>query len=253
MALSPPQIAESFHLALLSVLSHELGEASFVLKGGANLRYFFGSERYSEDIDLDVVRMKSWQVREKVDRALGSQRLSILLRSDRLEVSEFSAPKQTETTQRWKVAVNSTDSGQPVRTKVEFSHRRNSPRFRLDRVPEEVLRPYALRPPAVQHYLAEAAIDQKVHALAGRSETQARDVFDLDLLFRRSEEGASPVDADVRELASERCLDLGYEAYRDQVLPFLEPEIADLYGSRSSWETMQTNVLRLLEDPDGTG
>ena len=56
--------------------------------------------------------------------------------------------------------------------------------FGLERVPERVVAPYALRPPTPLHYLAAPATEQKVKALALRNETQARDVFDLDLLFR---------------------------------------------------------------------
>ena len=137
MVLTPPRIIECFHLGLLSVLSRELGPGEFVLKGGANLRYFHGSSRYSEDIDLDVIRLKSWQVKEKIDRALGSQTLRILLRADGLETGEFSAPKQTETTQRWKVAILARGRQDPVRTKIELSHRAVDPRFALDAVPGE--------------------------------------------------------------------------------------------------------------------
>ena len=48
------QIVELFHVAFLDVLSLKLEQTRYVLKGGANLRYFFGSPRYSEDIDLDA-------------------------------------------------------------------------------------------------------------------------------------------------------------------------------------------------------
>jgi predicted nucleotidyltransferase component of viral defense system len=52
--LSPVQTIEFFHIAFLAVLGTRLDSARYVLKGGANLRYFFGSQRYSEDIDLDL-------------------------------------------------------------------------------------------------------------------------------------------------------------------------------------------------------
>ncbi len=252
MVLTPPRIIECFHLGLLSVLSRELGPGEFVLKGGANLRYFHGSSRYSEDIDLDVIRLKSWQVKEKVDRALGSQTLRILLRADGLETGEFSAPKQTETTQRWKVAILARGRQDPVRTKIELSHRAVDPRFALDAVPESVVSGYAIRPPTVQHYLAEAAIEQKVLALAGRSQTQARDVFDLDLLLRNpaATDPAAGVPADTRNQAGDRAMELPYEAYRDQVLPFLEPEISDLIDDKATWEGMQAFVAGKLEASD---
>ena len=66
----------------------------------------------------------------------------------------------------------------------KFSRRNPDPRHELAQIPPEIARPYALRPPTVRHYLPEATIEQKIIALATRAETQARDVFDLDLLFR---------------------------------------------------------------------
>jgi hypothetical protein len=49
------QVIELFHLAFLQVLQARLDQSRYVLKGGANLRYFFDSVRYSEDIDLDLL------------------------------------------------------------------------------------------------------------------------------------------------------------------------------------------------------
>lgn len=42
------------------------------LKGGCNLRFFFGSTRYSEDMDLDVVVIAKETLRNKVERLLKS-------------------------------------------------------------------------------------------------------------------------------------------------------------------------------------
>ncbi len=45
---------ECFHLAFLATLRASVQPQRYVLKGGANLRYFYASNRYSEDIDLDI-------------------------------------------------------------------------------------------------------------------------------------------------------------------------------------------------------
>lgn len=42
------------------------------LKGGCNLRFFFGSVRYSEDMDLDVVVIAKETLKNQVDRLLKS-------------------------------------------------------------------------------------------------------------------------------------------------------------------------------------
>jgi predicted nucleotidyltransferase component of viral defense system len=243
--LTRAQRIEFFHLAFLEVLSKRLDPSRHVLKGGANLRYFFGSVRYSEDIDIDLTRPLPADLERKVDGILDSPPLALLLRTGGLEVTGFTAPKQTETTRRWKVSV--AGSGEEVRTKIEFSGRDNDGGYRLDRLPTEVAGRYGLPAPTVQHYGIETATVQKVRALAGRSETQARDVFDLDLLLRRRAISPGEVDADVLAEAAERAFELPFDAYRDQVLAYLEPEVLELYGGTEAWERMQTTVAGHLE------
>ena len=238
---------ELFHLAFLQVLQARLDQSTYVLKGGANLRYFFESARYSEDIDLDSGGIESWALGERVDGVLASPVIARLLRTGGLAVAEISKPKQTETTQRWKISLQAKGRREPIRTKIEFSRRNGDDRYLLEAVPERVAAPYALRPPTLQHYTGEAAVEQKVEALAGRSETQARDVFDLDLLLRRQPPLPIAAATRVRAQAAERALDLPYAAFRDQVLPFLDAEVAELYGG-ATWEQIQGYVVeRLLE------
>ena len=245
MNLTRVQRIEFFHLAFLEVLSKRLDLSRYVLKGGANLRYFFGSVRYSEDIDIDLTRPLPGDLERKVSGILDSSPLALLLRSGGLEVSGFTAPKQTETTRRWKVSV--TGSGADVRTKIEFSGRESDGVFRLDRLPTEVAARYALPAPSAQHYGIEAATVQKVQALAGRSETQARDVFDLDLLLRRRAIPPGEVGADLLTEAAERAFELPFDAYRDQVLAFLDSDVLELYDGVEAWERMQTTVAGHLE------
>jgi Nucleotidyl transferase AbiEii toxin, Type IV TA system len=244
MAMSPAQTIECFHLGFLAVLRTRLDEGRYVLKGGANLRYFFGSVRYSEDIDLDISGVPGWKLEEQVDRVLSSDALRIVLRAAAVSVQsdEVTKPKQTKTTRRWKIPVATDGLGRPVRTKVEFSNRNGERRFVLEAVPDEIVRPYAMRPPSVQHYLLEPAAEQKVYALARRPETQARDVFDLDLLLRRAPLGEGAVPSEVRAAAAEAGLALSYEAFEDQVRPFLDPPVAALYDT-AAWSQMQDHVV----------
>jgi hypothetical protein len=220
----------------------------YVLKGGANLRYFFESVRYSEGIDLDAAGIERWELEDKVDGVLGASALPVLLRGGGLAVEGFSKPKQTETTQRWKIALTLAGRNEPLRTKIEFSRRNGDDRHVLESVPARVVAAYALRSPSVRHYDAQAATEQKVEALAGRSETQARDVFDLELLLRPNAELAAALPAALREPAAERALGLPFAAFRDQVLPFLDPEAAELYVDPATWEQIRGYVVeRLLQ------
>ena len=241
-------VTEFFHLAFLQVLQVRLDQACYVLKGGANLRYFFESVRYSEDIGLDATGIEPWELEEKLDGVLGSQPLAVLLRSGGLAVGGFTKPKQTETTQRWQVSLVVSGRAEPVRTRIEFSRRDGDRRHILESVPGRIVAPYALRSPSLRHYEAEAAIKQKVEALAGRSETQARDVFDLDLLLRRRPIAAGTIDAEVLRGAAERALELPFAAFRDQVLPFLDTEVAELYADPATWIELRTFVVERVRE-----
>jgi predicted nucleotidyltransferase component of viral defense system len=240
------QVIELFHLAFLQVLQARLDQARYVLKGGANLRYFFDSVRYSEDIDLDANGIEPWALTENVDGILASPTLDAVLRSGGLAAGGFTKPKQTGTTQRWKVAITVSGRREPVRTKIEFSHRNGERRHVLEPVAPRIVAPYALRAPTMQHYTAQAATEQKIEALAGRSETQARDVFDLDLLLRREPLTGVTIDPKILTRAAERGLELPFAAFRDQVLPFLDPEVGELYAAPATWEQMQLFVTGTL-------
>ena len=229
------------------MLGARLDPARYVLKGGANLRYFFGSERYSEDIDLDLIRPVPWGLQNQVEAALTSPALRSLLALGDLILAEHTSTKQTETTHRWKIGIRAPGGAALVRSKVEFSNRDGGGTYALASLPQAVVEPYALRPPSVQHYGAAAATAQKVAALAGRPQTQARDVFDLELLLRRQPLTKGMLDAALLEAAAERALEQDYAAFRDQVVPFLESGAAELVSSPSAWEQIQTFVADRLE------
>lgn len=248
--LTDAQVIEFFHVVFLEALQARLDQSHYVIKGGANLRYFFGSLRYSEDIDIDAVSIEPWKLEAKVDEVLASPAMGLLLRSGGLAVAQVTKPKQTATTQRWKPLIAVSGRKVPVRTRIEFSRRPTDPRRVLEAIPVRVVAPYALRAPTMLHYTADAAIEQKIGALVQRSETQARDVFDLELLLRghRNAIGAGELRTHLLEVAAERALELPLEVFRDQVVPFLDPEIAELYSDRTAWERIQAFVVeRLME------
>lgn len=248
--LTDAQVIEFFHLSFLQVLQARLDQSRYVLKGGTNLRYFFGSLRYSEDIDLDAVEIEPWKLEAKIDEVLTSPALAILLRSGGLAVHQVTKPKQTTTTQRWKPMLTVAGRRSHVRTKIEFSRRSADPRRVLEAVPERVVAPYALRPPTMLHYTADAAIQQKVAALAQRSETQARDLFDLELLLRLHPAAvtAGAIAPSTLDGAVERAFELPFQAFQDQVVRFLDAEILELYDNPTAWGRTQAFVAeRLME------
>jgi hypothetical protein len=238
------QAIECFHLGFLEVLRSRVDERRYVLKGGVNLRYFFGSDRYSEDIDLDVHGMADWRLAETIDGALRSDALIRLLRSGQitLDTEGITKTKDTQTTLRWRVFLSTAGRMEPVRTKIEFSCRDGETRFALATVPSEIVKPYALRPPSVQHYLVAPATEQKVIALAKRPETQARDVFELDLLLRGGGLTEDAVPEPVRQAAVDAAVELTYADFETQVRPFLDAATASLYDERR-WNQIHDYVI----------
>jgi len=255
VSLSVRQSTELFHLVFLRALVAKGEDKGLVaLKGGCNLRFFFGSVRYSEDMDLDVIVIAKETLKNKVDRLLQSPAVTAPLKAHGLTVVETSAPKQTETTQRWKVGLLRQGDELPIRTKIEFS-RRDDKEWRkggtkYEAADREVLRPYGLTPVLAAHYTTAAATRQKIHALAARTEPQARDVFDLSLLLARPDARELMLDASAKkwlEDAIDHAMSLSYGEYASHVVAFLEPSHAEIYADRSAWDAMQEDVVARLE------
>lgn len=239
---------ELFHLALLRVLTTGPSAARLALKGGCNLRFFFGSPRYSEDMDLDCKGIAVNTLRGSVDKALESDLLRRPLRARGIEVTDISRPKQTEAAQRWKLGLVVRGVGAPVRTKVEFSHRAELEGARTDAVDAQLAREYQLPALVFQHYPAEQAVIQKVHALAGRPQTQARDVFDLALLLSSPKLSTVPdIDAAVLRKATARALDVSFSEFTSQVRAYLPQTVQDSYATAGAWEQLQLEVTSWLE------
>jgi hypothetical protein len=100
----------------------------------------------------------------------------------------------------------------------------------------------------VQHYGAAAAFAQKIAALALRTETQARDIFDLKLL---SDAGAAATPLRRTQLeqlprAIDNAMSIGFEDFVGQVVAYLEPEHQADFRSRTAWETLQEQVVDTL-------
>jgi hypothetical protein len=236
------QHIESFHLSLLRMLEARLNRAHWVVKGGVNLRAWFGSRRYSEDLGLDVVNCTAQALREKIDKVLGSGALASILKTQGLDITRASKPNQTDTTQRWKVELKAAGVSVPLHTKIEFSRRGGAEEeYALEPVRPDIVRPYGIPAPTANHYTARSAILQKIKALAGRTVTQARDVWDLDHLIRTTNADPRPLPRDVRPMlpeAVERLLSLEYATFKGQVVPYLAEEDQTIYGTRDAWDRM---------------
>ncbi len=250
MPWSARQSVEAFHLHFLRQLCVGADRAHFRLKGDCNLRFFFGSLRYSEDMDLDVVVTAKETLRNKVDRILASPALLLPLKNAGLVPTDVSSPKQTEPTQRWKLGLVVAGHSAPLRTKIEFSRREAAEGgTAVDALPAALTREYGIPPAVVAHYDARTALIQKLEALVGRPQTQARDVFDLQLLRSKAEPlpaVGSALHAQ-RDQAVECVMSLSHADYLAQVVAYLEPEQQPALRDREVWDAMQAEVVALIE------
>lgn len=243
------QAIELFHLLFLQQLGGRLDKKLYALKGGCNLRFFFRSVRYSEDLDLDVQTTAKETLRKNVNQILAFPGFVLILRSHRIGISFVSEPKQTETTQRWKIHLRLEDRGAELPTKIEFSRRGFRQGVAFEAVDPEITRLHRLRPILTTHYTSESAFNQKVEALIHRAETQARDLFDLKLLLDAGAKGAELPKTVRKNLATacENALSISYDDFKGQVVAYLAPEYQEFYDTRAEWEALQQTVIKKLE------
>lgn len=242
------KLVEFLHLAFLQVLPTRLPVAEYVVKGGANLRLFFNSRRRSQDIDLDYVGSAFWRAEERVDAVLASRAFVDLLRVEGVELVDLAKTKQTDTTRRWKFAVQG--GGAWLNSKIEFSARGSTdPEVGFDVARSDIGRAAGLRAVRANHYLAPAATRQKIHVLAERKETEPRDVFDLDLLVSTHRDAVRPGDVphELATKASDAAFAIPFEAYEELVVEYLEDEFVEIYDRPEVWEEMVTRVATFLE------
>jgi hypothetical protein len=247
---------EAFHTLLLLRLRERVPTNHWRVKGGVNLRLFFNSVRYSEDMDLDAEPRTRLALRStiqdflrdvKVKRRLAELGVRDLLTADR-------PAKDTETTLRFKLRLE-IGGGVQLPTKVEVSFRG---RLRDDLIVEASADPkiaaqYLARaelPLMLPHYDRTAAIRQKISALAGRAEVQARDVFDLAVLCESGRDFdlalvGRNVERGVLTAARDRAFELDNDAYASQVLEFLDQPDRATHAGR--WEEYQLVTAMLIE------
>lgn len=103
---------------------------------------------------------------------------------------------------------------------------------------------YRLHPIFVPHYGPVTAFKQKIRALASRSETQARDIWDLFHLINayNIKEG----DGAFLTKACENVCNISFSDFKDQVLAFFPIDLQSQY-SRESWDKIQLKVIESLE------
>lgn len=253
---SDTQIREVFHFCFLHRLLSISDPGIYVLKGGVNLRFFFNSPRYSEDMDLDVLAGSVATLKKNGYKILEDDSFQRSLRVfgiDAIEVNDPTKAKHTETTQRFRCTLVR-ESGQRLPTKVEFSRRNEDPGedAAIEYVDAGIAFTYRKLAYRCRHYTGNAAVVQKIEALAGRTVTQARDVFDLATLilgghFVVAGQQGSLASAPLAD-ATECLTALSWDDYEGQVVEFLDTTSRNEFGTRAAWDALQTSVHDSLQE-----
>ena len=111
-----------------------------------------------------------------------------------------------------------------------------------------LMRDYQLTPILATHYPADVAFKQKVNALIHRTQTQARDIFDLDHLLRCGVSTQGMVLPKQWREAQQNALSVSFDDFKSQVLSFLSPEYQAQYAVPEVWDEM---VLRVVDAVKG--
>jgi Nucleotidyl transferase AbiEii toxin, Type IV TA system len=249
---------EAVHVLILERLIKLRRPPRFAVKGGVNLRLFFGSDRYSQDMDLDGDPDYGPIIKEGIAGIF--EDVEFLRRLPKLGIGGLDGgqgpSKDTETTYRYKFRVVR-PGGVELPTRVEVSYR---DRHARDEVGEE--EPYL---GAIEQYIGEgkrivlphykkpAAVRQKIHALAHRTHAQARDVFDLAVLVAGEPAKeliqflVETTDAETLDRARERAFEISYGQYQDQVMEYVSDSVRAQYGSERLWDELRLQAAELIE------
>jgi len=249
---TPLQLREVFHLEFLRWLGRNLKADRYCLKGGVNLRFFFGSIRYSEDMDIDIQGTRVERVKKTVMEILSARGLLDSLRSfgiAKVVLPDIIKAKQTETTQRFKIHLL-TSGGEDLFTKIDFSRRGLKGSAVVEPISAQVLRPYKMAPLLVSHYEAAPAVEQKIQALAQRTVLQARDIFDLFFLSSQYDGARRNFQAGkaVLEKAYNNIFLVEFPQFRDTVVVYLGAEDQRTYSSPEVWDEIKLKTAHFLEE-----
>ena len=250
------QYVELFHLLFLDQLGRKLDKRFYALKGGCNLRFFMKSIRYSEDMDIDIrtapPTIAKDNLRRTVAGILQSKPFAQILQIHGIMIGQWSEPKQTATTQRWKAGLSINGSTVLLPTKIEFSRRGMKGGTLFDAVDPELVRNYHLSPIMASHYDGSSAYEQKVDALVSRVSTQARDIFDLNLLLNSGIDrkiSGSRLRSRLHE-AESNVMSVTFDIFKSQVLSYLPPDYQRQYDSPSVWDDMVLRVVEALREKE---
>ncbi len=201
-----------------------------VLKGGMAMRAVFGSLRLTKDIDFDRQPSLSMDsLKTGMPKALVRAAANAGIRQPVAEIT-----KLTSTTVRARLTGRA-PTGEGLRFEVEISGRHDIPAAWKRR--ETVAPPasYGMAPFVVESYSNDALAAMKVAAAMSEARHAPRDIYDLqDLIAANANPTAllatsSPAAAleAIQEKALAKLELIGFDLAREELLPYLPPDVRD--------------------------
>lgn len=250
---TPLQLREIFHLEFLRWLGRKVNMSYYTLKGGVNLRFFYNSFRYSEDMDLNVHVIRVTILQDKVMQILKSISFQNNLKPfgiEKIILPDLRKAKQTQTTQRFKIHLI-TVRNEDFLTKIEFSRREFKDNIKIETVSNVILREYKLTPLLVPHYDIVSAISQKLNALVNRKIVQARDAFDIYVLssqIKPFDKERIRIDGEILKKVQENIFEISFGQFRDTVVSYLLKEDQKTYNSSTIWDEIKLKTVNFIEE-----
>lgn len=248
---------EYFLILLLKEISRRLSGKPFSVKGGICLRFFYQSPHLSEDMDLDIAQVPPFVLRDIIEKILNSRSLNAVLENRTIRISKWTAPKQTATTQRWKIGL--LVNNRLLSTKLEFSRRKTEVPF-ISGIPDNnLLSHHKIMAFVTQYYSLEEMIIQKIMALASPTRAAARDLFDLYFLINshtkelgvginKKAGGKIKLPPKIIAAAAEKCKIIGRSSFKTQVVPFLPEDLALFFMESDNVKKLQEQIEIFLKE-----
>lgn len=242
---------EALQAKLLVELMGNAVSKELVLKGGLAMRAVHGSKRHTKDIDLDAdVTFSKERVQGLVARSISR----VVTASPLISNVVVTAPKQTDTTLRWKINGTLAGTDTPMHLTVEVSRRNTTAHDHvIDATLGDEFAPGA-KGAVVRVLDSQALAVTKVMALTDPNRQAPRDIYDLHVLIRADVEPPIALLASQPKERLEAALNelwlkleaLPYAQFQQEVKPYLPQDIAKTIDE-DSYADMQLEVGERVE------
>lgn len=225
-------VREALQSRLLVELMGNAMHKELVLKGGMAMRAVHGSVRYTKDIDLDS------DLKHSKERVQGIVKRSITraVASGLIENAKVSAPKQTDTTLRWKIVGTQPGSLAPLNLTIEISRRVTITNGHIIEVPLPDSFNGGAPGVKIQVLDSQAIAVTKVLALTDPQRMAPRDLYDLHVLIEAKVEDPPHILASMPNAAERlpqamvelwpKIEAMTYAQFRSDVMPYLPNSVA---------------------------